>query len=173
MYGVFTLYRNQNATKVDAVYTSLHFERTFIPGESKGTPEEACNELSEQIRKIDEKIKLVKEKIAGCLEDDKENIKVAYARIKGAYENFDVRKVAARTTNDGNVFYIICGWMSEEDAVSFSKELEADNNVVCIVDDAPNNSKKMPPTKLKNPRIFKPFEMFIRMYGLPAYLESH
>ena len=28
-----------------------------------------------------------------------------------------------------------------------------------------------PPTKLKNPKIFKPFEMFIRMYGLPAYNE--
>ena len=27
------------------------------------------------------------------------------------------------------------------------------------------------PTKLKNPKLFKPFEMFVRMYGLPAYNE--
>jgi V/A-type H+-transporting ATPase subunit I len=28
-----------------------------------------------------------------------------------------------------------------------------------------------PPTRLKNPKIFKPFEMFVEMYGLPAYNE--
>ena len=28
-----------------------------------------------------------------------------------------------------------------------------------------------PPTKLKNPKLFKPFEMFTRMYGLPAHDE--
>lgn len=28
-----------------------------------------------------------------------------------------------------------------------------------------------PPTKVKNPKIFKPFEMFVEMYGLPAYNE--
>ena len=28
-----------------------------------------------------------------------------------------------------------------------------------------------PPTRLKNPALFKPFEMFVEMYGLPAYQE--
>ena len=28
-----------------------------------------------------------------------------------------------------------------------------------------------PPTKLQNPKFFKPFEMFIRMYGLPSHDE--
>ena len=30
---------------------------------------------------------------------------------------------------------------------------------------------QQPPTKLKNPKLFKPFEMYIKMYGLPAYNE--
>ena len=34
-----------------------------------------------------------------------------------------------------------------------------------------NNILNQPPTKLKNPKLFKPFEMYIRMYGLPAYNE--
>ncbi len=170
VWGVYFV-PEAESDKVDAIYTSLHFERTFVPDESKGTPEEACKYLTEQISKVDEKIALLNEKIAEILASDKENILAAYERIKGAYENFDVRKVAARTTNEGNVFYIVCGWMSENDADSFSKELENDTNVVCIVEDAPKNSKKMPPTKLKNPKIIKPFEMFIRMYGLPAYNE--
>ena len=28
-----------------------------------------------------------------------------------------------------------------------------------------------PPTKLENPKLFKPFEMYVKMYGLPAYGE--
>ena len=28
-----------------------------------------------------------------------------------------------------------------------------------------------PPTKLRNPKLFKPFEMYVKMYGLPAYNE--
>ena len=28
-----------------------------------------------------------------------------------------------------------------------------------------------PPAKLENPKVFKPFEMFIKMYGLPAHDE--
>ena len=170
VWGVYFVPESES-DKVDAIYTSLHFERTYIPDESKGTPVEACDYLLGQIKKIDEKIELLNSKINDCLEHEKENILVAYERIKNAYENFDVRKVAACTKNDGTVFYIICGWMSETDAAAFSKELEQDDNVVCIVDDVPADSKKMPPTKLKNPKLFKPFEMYIRMYGLPAYNE--
>ena len=31
-------------------------------------------------------------------------------------------------------------------------------------------TKNRPP-KLKNPKLFKPFEMYVKMYGLPAYNE--
>ena len=31
--------------------------------------------------------------------------------------------------------------------------------------------RKKPPTKLRNPKLFKPFEMYVKMYGLPAYNE--
>lgn len=170
VWGVYFV-PEAESDKIDAIFTSLHFERTFIPGASKGTPEAACLELEEKISSIDNKIETIQANISRCLESEKQHILVAYERIKTAYENFDVRKMAACTTNDGVVFYIVCGWMSDEDAKAFATELESDSNVVCIVSDAPKDSKKQPPTKLKNLKIFKPFEMFIRMYGLPAYNE--
>ncbi len=170
VWGIYFVPRAEK-DKVDAIYTSLHFEKTFIPSESKGTPKKTCEELQNKIAVIDEKIALLESKIDECIGDDNENILIAYERIKAAYNNFDVRKLAAKTQNKGNEFYIICGWMSKKDAKEFSEELENDENVVCLVEDAPENSKKQPPTKLKNPKIFRPFEMFIRMYGLPAYNE--
>lgn len=170
VWGVYFV-PEAESDKIDAIYTSMHFERTFIPEKSKGTPEDACQQLMDEIEFLDRQIHGIKDKIFHYLEEQKQNLLVAYERIKSAYENFDVRKVAACTTNDGTVFYIICGWMPTDDAKAFWNELESDSNVVCIVEDAPKNSKKQPPTKLKNPRLFKPFEMFIRMYGLPAYNE--
>ncbi len=51
------------------------------------------------------------------------------------------------------------------------KEAERDNLVYVVVDEGHGEDVKNPPTKLKNLKIFKPFEMFIKMYGLPAYNE--
>ena len=39
------------------------------------------------------------------------------------------------------------------------------------MEDNNNNILSQTPTKLKNPRFFKPFEMFVKMYGLPGYNE--
>ena len=82
-----------------------------------------------------------------------------------------MRELAACTKQDDHTFYILCGWMSESDAAAFRKEVAQDENTFCFVEENHDNIFSKPPTKLKNPRLFKPFEMFIRMYGLPAYEE--
>lgn len=157
--------------KYDATFTSMHFERTFIPSESKGTPKEACEQLQNKLDIIDSKLATVDSEIKKCLEKDKLKLIAACEKVRTAYENFDVRKMATHTDNEGVVFYIICGWMTVSDAADFLREIESDNDVVCIIEDRDGKSQKSPPTKLKNPKIFKPFEMYIRMYGLPAYNE--
>ncbi len=95
----------------------------------------------------------------------------AQDRLAALSTNFDVRKVAACTAADLDTFYILCGWMAENDAEAFQKEIENDMNLFCIIEDDQNNIHCQPPTKLKNPKPFRPFEMFVRMYGLPAYNE--
>lgn len=157
--------------KYDATFTSMHFERTFIPSESKGTPKDACEQLQKKLDIIDSKIATADSEIKKCLEKDKNTLAAACEKVRTAYDNFDVRKMATHTDNDGVIFYIICGWMTVSDAANFMHEIESDNNVVCIIDDHIGKNHKTPPTKLRNPKIFKPFEMYIRMYGLPAYNE--
>ena len=61
--------------------------------------------------------------------------------------------------------------MSEKDADSFQKDIENDTNLFCFIEDDANNVLRQPPTKLKNPKIFRPFEMYVKMYGLPNYNE--
>ena len=61
--------------------------------------------------------------------------------------------------------------MSEADISSFLEDVKHDPNLFVVVEDDHETYFGEPPTKLKNPKIFKPFEMFIRMYGLPAHNE--
>lgn len=60
--GEFTLVPATQAVKVDAVYSSLHFERMRIPDEYEGTPEEAVSRLKKDLASIDEQLKTVRQR---------------------------------------------------------------------------------------------------------------
>lgn len=157
--------------RIDAIYTSLHFERFIVPDEYNGTPGEAIAALEQQIQQTESSLDKINSEINYILKENRQDILNAYEKLNSYSTNFNVRKLAACTNHDVNTFYILCGWMTEEDAESFKKELERDDKTFCLVEDDHNNLLTPPPTKLKNPRLFRPFEMFIRMYGLPAYGE--
>ena len=61
--------------------------------------------------------------------------------------------------------------MSEENVQRFLKDSANDEKVFVVVEDDVDKYFGEPPTQLKNPKLFKPFEMFIRMYGMPAHNE--
>ena len=126
---------------------------------------------TKMLGKVIEEINSIDRQIDSLLEEDSLILLESYEKIRLVSENFDVRKMAACTKDNQRVFYIICGWISENDAKQFMKEIDGDEDIFCVYEDDHNNIDSIPPTKLNNPKIFRPFEMFIRMYGLPAYNE--
>lgn len=158
-------------TKIDAVFSSMHFERIFIPDHYKGKPQDAFQELTQQLEDIKLQIQTNKNRMSKILQTDAIKIVSARDKLDSLSTNFDVRRVAACTKEKLDTFYILCGWMAEKDAHSFQKEIENDMKLFCYVEDDKNNIHCQPPTKLQNPKPFKPFEMFIKMYGLPQYNE--
>ena len=157
--------------KIDAIYASMHFERMFLPDEYDGTPTQAGHNLEDQIRELEAKILQVDQDIVAAINSRKDDLTASYQRISTFSTNFDVRKLAACTKHDDHTFYILCGWMTEQDARSFQKEIENDDNTFCIIEDDHANIMSKPPTKMKNPGLFKPFELYVEMYGLPNYNE--
>lgn len=170
VWGVYFVPFTQK-DKVDAVFSSLHFERTFLPDEYHGTPDEAYSNLEEQISNLTSKINEINEMITKKLYDSREILLSASNYIESLSRNFDIRKMAACTKEYHDVFYILCGWMSEKDAALFQDDIKNDDKLFVIIQDDQNEVISKPPTKLKNPKIFKPFESFVRMYGLPSYNE--
>ncbi len=162
-----------HAIKVDAIYSSLHFERLFIPSEYEGTPDEAYNtiqkEYEETLKKIDEIYGFIRQKISSM----REEILTAYETLRVFCLNFDVRKMAACTheSTREQFHFILCGWITEKNSKEFLKEIDAEPNIYCLSEDEHQSVNTKTPTKLKNLKLFKPFEMFIKMYGVPAYNE--
>ena len=159
------------ADKIDAIYASMHFERCFLPDEYEGTPVEAGHVLDDRIGSLQKEIDEADRKIVEAMSSRKEEFAAALRRIRTFSTNFDVRKMAAVTKHDTHNFYILCGWMTEKDAEKFRKEIERDSDTFCIIEDDHNNIMSTPPTKMKNPGLFRPFEMYVEMYGLPSYNE--
>ena len=157
--------------KIDAIYASMHFERYLIPDEYEGTPLEAGEALDQKIGDMKNQIADLENKRRECLEKNRDAILAAAARLERYDKNFNVRKMAASTTHKSSTFYILCGWMTKDQAAAFREEIKNDPDVFLIVEEDHGNVISKPPTKLKNPGIFRPFELFIRMYGLPSYEE--
>lgn len=162
-----------SADRVDAVYTSMHFEHLEISEKLYGIPSQVHKELANKLQQTKQELAQVLDSIAGLLKQKGCQLYAATRKLEDQSRNFDVRRLAACTKEDNReVFYILCGWMSVRDAASFQKEIANDSNLYCFVEsDTDAAIHGEPPTKLKNPKFFRPYEMFVKMYGLPAYNE--
>ncbi|MGO5052965.1 V-type ATP synthase subunit I [Lachnospiraceae bacterium LCP25S3_G4] len=170
VYGVYFVSKEQSE-KLDAIFKSMHFERLFLPDEYDGKPLEACQKLEQNIQSLTEQIDHINDEIADTLQQKASELIYCKNRLEILNNNFDIRKVAACVEDKHENYYILCGWMAEHDVKDFLHEIKDDANLFVVVEDDRDTYFGEPPTKLKNPKFFKPFEMFIRMYGLPAHNE--
>ncbi len=170
VWGIYFVPASE-AKKADAIYASMHFERFFIEDVYQGTVDEACRTLEAEIGELKRQEKALDDDLAAALQKDGGRLLEAKDVIEKQSARFDVRKLAAFTRSKKETFFILCGWMTKKDAARLGKELEADPELFVTLEENPDRRISTPPTRLKNPALIRPFEMFVRMYGLPNYNE--
>ena len=170
VWGVYFLSASK-LEQTDAIYASLHFERVYLPAEYSGTPTQAYHSLKEKIIKINDLLDNISTKYNLILQENKDNLIASYQKLSTLDEIFEVRKLAACTKENNQVFYILCGFMSKSDFKEFEKEAAKDSDLIYFAEDNFIERFDAAPTKLKNPKFFQPFELILKMYGLPAYNE--
>ena len=164
VYGVYFV-SDADAGKVDSIMRSLHFEKVDLLEDFGGTPLEAYRSLDKEVQNLTDEIQAVKDKRQEMFRKNASRLLGARIQLERFSDNFDIRKFAARTeTDEQEEYYILCGWMSEEDANAFIKESQGDDKVYIVVEEDREQYFGETPTKLENPKHFKPFEMFIKMY---------
>lgn len=150
--------------EVDSIFASLYFERLHIPG-AVGTAQEIIDELKNNIEIIESDIKALDEEVAKIWNENRVFCNEVYTRLTDLNTVFDLRHYAM--THNKYFFYV--GWIPQSASKKFIKNVKSIDNVEAEITDPDKHSKSQPPVKLKNPRLFKPYEFFVDMYGLPSY----
>lgn len=151
--------------KVDAVFNSFHFERIHVDGRVTGRPQEAIETLRRESVESKNRLAEIEEELHTIKEKERDRFLTLYSKVRAENDIYDIRQYASHTEDS---FYLI-GWIPESGAKELEKKLTSRPEITFSFEHDAKNHK--PPTKLKNKRIFRPFEFFVEMYGLPNYHE--
>ncbi len=154
------------ADEVDRIFSSLYFERLRIPA-AVGTPEEIIDNLKAEREKTNEELDTVKDRIAAYWERERELCSQVHARLEELNYFFEVRKYAARYNDK----FILAGWIPQREEKAFCQALDRVEGIEYSLERPDADTHHTPPVTLRNCRLFKPFEFFVDMYGLPRYTE--
>lgn len=153
--------------EVDRIFASLFFERLRLPA-STGTPHEAVDYLKSELAECERQLKIQDDLIDGYFTGQREECMKLYTFVKSGYDAYEIRRYATRYRNS----FLLVGWVPEADYPTFAAALGKIEGLE-IRNERPDlrSERLKPPTKMKNPRIFRPFEYYVEMYGVPNYRE--
>lgn len=153
--------------KVDKIFSRLGFETLKLPEYYSGTSENILFTLKFEMQKKQILLGEIEEKLSAFLKAQEAQYMRFYSKLEEFNTYFNIRNYASKYHNS----FILLGWISEESEKSFCKELDKITGIEYSLEEGKNELKHSPPVKLKNNKMFSPFEFFIDMYGLPSYNE--
>lgn len=156
---------------VERILGSLNFEELKLPAEYQGNASEIIRKLNEEIREDNEKIDYLKKEVERFGEKYKEEIEKSFARLEMEKKTEELKSDVAVSKS---LFYLF-GFVPISRVQNLKDELEKnfkDQLIILIKEIENKNTSLIPPTKLKNPGLFRPFEEMVKMYGIPSYNEK-
>ncbi len=163
------IYPKQFKDETDNLLKSLNWNKLVIP-------EELCCTVSEMIEQIDDKINNLQTEISdnsASIEQEKDDIKKQILKIYNIFKLEDkIAELESRADFSNNSF-VLDVWVNEDDKADIEKAIASVTDKYLINEKAAKEfgNQVVPPTKLKNNWFSWPFEMIVKMYGLPAYHE--
>lgn len=151
----------------DAVMESLLFERLNVPQYLTENAEDCERLLTEQIAKEqEEKIQLESE-LSYFLDEFNAEFKAVLCKLRYMSECFELRHYVIAA---GGHFSLsgYCPSKASLDLRYTLKAISKDIKCVAVPVDKKTASEDVP-VQLRNNRFVRPFEMFVKMYGLPSY----
>ncbi len=154
----------------DRIFESLNYQRLELPEGYTGIAEDIVKQLYREIEQENNDIE--------ALKASTENFKKKYMEeAQRAYSLLQLEKklelVKSEVAMGLNMFFLF-GFIPIGKLQGFSRALKDRfrEDIIIITEDVEKRrGGHAPPTKLKNNRLFKPFEAMVNMYGIPCYSE--
>lgn len=153
--------------KIDSYLNVYKFERFWLPNEDLGNPKKIWEESEKRIQEIQFNIENLENELTRIINRDSEDLVNLYAQINLYIKINNVKKFMAFDEN--GQFYII-GWIPAKELTRVLPKLSKEKDIKYVIKNY-DEVASIPPTKLKNNRLVKPFETIVKMYGLPNYTE--
>ncbi len=155
--------------EADTIFASLFFERMRME-ENEGTVAEILASLRSQRANLSAELERTDAEIAEYWSENDSRTVEIFNTLCRAKKVFDMRRFAAVRHDN---FYMV-GWIPKSRLKAFKKSthtvLDRDEDAFDIDYSEPDPTDKIkPPSKLKNPAPFRPFQYFVEMYGMPDY----
>lgn len=157
----------ESGPKVDSYLNLFKFERVWIPEELNGTPKEMLVKIENEINNLNQEIDDLSQELVKQKNKNTDDLLNNLAELNLYIKINSVKKYMAHDEN--GLFYII-GWIPNKELKQLIPKLSNEKDIKFIIK-SHDEVASTPPTKLKNLKIFKPFETLVKMYGLPNYNE--
>ena len=156
---------NGSAQVVDSIFKSLYFERIRLPEYFKGNADEAKSAVLRLAKEESEQLDRINAQIAEMREQEKEQFLKVYSKMLSINQSYELRQ---NVTIMERKFYF-SGYVPKRRVDDFKSSLEKIGDVTVYEKPADSDANSTPPVMLRNNWLFRPFEMFVKMYGLPDY----
>ncbi|MDF2880938.1 MAG: V-type sodium synthase subunit [Clostridiaceae bacterium] len=156
--------------ETDRIFRSLNCEILEISSEFRGTPNSIVSNLKEKLIDINAEMSNLSERLHALEKENMRRIKILDKSLELVLKASEVKSSMACT----NEFFYLCGWMPKESLKKFKDCLGeiADRTIIIEKNvDEIQNKGMVPPTRMNNNILVKPFESMVGMYGIPSYNE--
>jgi V/A-type H+-transporting ATPase subunit I len=151
------------SNEIKSLLLNHHFEIVDFSN-CKGKPAVLIEQLTHRQKELNQKREqLVSESLA--LASELPKLKILY----DYYLNQQQRQALGRTLAKTNSVLFIEGWIRRLDFKKLEKIIE--NSDSAVMERIEPNPGEAPPVALQNRRFFRPFEIVLEMYGMPAHFE--
>lgn len=164
-YWGFYMTPNLFAQETEQIFKSLYFEEIDVAQFVDDTPQTEIEQITAQIAADEQEAADAQKALDELIQKYTESILQIYSKVKMLHDTFAYRTYA--TASHGR-FYL-AGFVPTAKIKEFSALFDDLVQVVCEEEPVTQDMGLDPPVKLKTNWFFRPFEMFVNMYGLPDY----
>ncbi|MCI8590240.1 MAG: hypothetical protein HFE77_05965 [Clostridiales bacterium] len=167
VWGLYVVL-SSDAARVDSLFESLLFERVIISGRAHGTPRQAYEQMKSDLESAKQELADLRRQRDDYAAKVQERLQEWYAYLSLMNARFKMKTKVLLSDDDHFVLY---GYASAKEAPRIAADLGGIEGVSVTCTDPAPDQPTPPPTRLKNLWFFRPFEEYVKMYGLPSYNE--
>lgn len=160
------IYPKDVSIETDRILRSLNWTDININKNRKEVPKEIISKIELENENLGAEISELNQSLNEIYRDNKSKIIDMVISANLLIQLEDVKSLLGRSEN----YFYLAGWVPESAKSVVQEKLSAYDDMFINFLDA-DDSGLTPPTKLKNNKFFKPFELLVNMYGTPNYKE--